>query len=364
MVRTKSLFVPSSTRQYRALVFGVIACFCVLYALSGNQQSLALGNANDASHRVLAEKVHTEWLRGESLEFRRIDDYNASFVFVADAPDKGIDAIESFLLRAESHVRSLFHHLLFMPGCESREEQERWGIGCVVQSSGSKERLFLDVGSNRGYYTLMSASYGHRVISFDPQPHCVQMLNAEVLLGGFSDRVIVKNAFVGAKNETRTVTRRTGCMGGFPGNEGPWADRHRKAHEKFDGAQDKISVTTKSLDEMFSRETHDILLLKIDTEGSEIDVFASAWKLLKGRAIRNIIVEFNSPKMAQRPEGLAAARLSALKIVKELASLGYSSKGSHRGSYMSQTEMTLTDWDRLLHPSSTFVTVDAWFFLK
>lgn len=47
----------------------------------------------------------------------------------------------------------------------------------------------VDVGAHVGWFTLLAASYGCRVLAFEPQPHAHTFLNASIVLNGFQDRV-------------------------------------------------------------------------------------------------------------------------------------------------------------------------------
>ena len=152
---------------------------------------------------------------------------NSTFFFIEDHPEGGIDPIRRFVHSAEGNVRKLYHHLLFEPGCMDRDPMGQWGKTCaaVSETKTNQERIVLDIGANRGYYTLLSASYGHVVHAFDPQPHCASMLGMEILLNGFSSRVKFHHNYV--SDETKQpmkVRRRTGCTGTFPNdNHDGWA---------------------------------------------------------------------------------------------------------------------------------------------
>lgn len=243
----------------------------------------------------LATNFRANWFEGEELKFVLQHDKQASFLFVEDAPEDGIDPIRGFLLRAEEHLRDLFHHLLYMPNCLEREQTAAapYGAACAPESQPGKSRVVIDVGCNRGYYTFMAASYGHTVHAFDAQHHCSLLTGAAILMNGFSDTVKFTNAFVTNDTSLRVdVKRRTGCVGTFP-NGGEWGERFRMPHDKHPGASKTVSVGAVSLDDLFSPQTHDVLLLKVDVEGAETNVFSSAEHLIEGGAVRNIAVELN-----------------------------------------------------------------------
>eukprot|EP00026_Physarum_polycephalum_P006177 Phypoly_transcript_06218.p1 GENE.Phypoly_transcript_06218~~Phypoly_transcript_06218.p1 ORF type:complete len:361 (+),score=44.94 Phypoly_transcript_06218:201-1283(+) len=76
--------------------------------------------------------------------------------------------------------------------------------------------LVLDVGSNSGLFSLISALYGtKRIYAFDPQPLCAQYVAESAQINGFGDRVAVINAFV-SKHDNRTSPIPVGtCSGEF-----------------------------------------------------------------------------------------------------------------------------------------------------
>ena len=49
--------------------------------------------------------------------------------------------------------------------------------------------LVVDVGAHVGWFSMLAASYGCRVLSFEPQPHAHPFLNASITLNGWQGRV-------------------------------------------------------------------------------------------------------------------------------------------------------------------------------
>lgn len=329
---------------------------------SSKHAPMALDSEGAHGQNGFANATKHSWIPGEDVTFVLQEDFNATFFFVEDNPGKGIDPVRAFLLRAEKNVRSLFHHLLYRPGCAEREQEDPWGAGCVT-TTDNRQQIVLDVGSNRGWYSLVSASYGHRVYCFDPQPHCRTLLSSEIVMNGYSDLITFTHAFVtDIPNFSMDVMMRTGCMGGFPNNnEQGYADRFRKPLDRLEGANKTMAVGSVVLDDMFDGSKHDILLLKMDVEGHEIHALATAKKLLEKRAIRNIIIEFNIPMMGRQKEGLVEMKRLVLNLIKSLMNeYGFKAKSSHKGDWRRQSVMKVEEWDRLF--TTSFLTVDAWFF--
>lgn len=324
--------------------------------------------ARAARRNSFAESTKAEWIPGEHVRVVLQQDLNATFFFVEDDAGEGIDPIRSFLMSAEGTIRELFHHLLFRPGCSDREQREHWGAACVSSTVDARKQVVLDVGANRGYYSLLAASYGHLVYSFDPQPHCASLLKATVVFNGYEDRIFFHHRYVSDQpDKAIQVRKRTGCTGTFPNdNHDGWADSFRKPLETYDTANNVVQVSGVALDNLFDPKLHDVLLLKMDIEGHETHALASAKKLLEGNAVRNIVVEFNLPMLGRQADGIVKMKTQTVELIKWLMNdLGYACKGSHKGHWKVQEEMALREWEELFAlERDMFVTIDAWFFKK
>lgn len=283
---------------------------------------------------------------------------NTSFFFVEDAPDRGIDPMRSFLQRAESNVRELYYHLLYKPGCEARDAEKRWGTVC------SKDGIVVDVGANRGYYTLLAASYGHDVLAFEPQPHCNALLSAAVLLSGLACHVDVRGSFASDdKGADMNVLRRTGCTGTFPNDDHDgWASGFRKPLRELAGADDVVRVFGERIDEAIVAPEVNVRLMKIDAEGHEASALQSARSLLRQSRVDNLLIEFNVPMLKRQAQGWGTMKKKTIESISWLMNdLGYKAKGSHKGHWTMQDPMKLEEWT-VLFDDPSFTTIDAWFY--
>lgn len=112
---------------------------------------------------------------------------------------------------------------------------------------------FVDVGANVGYFTLLAASRGCRVVAFEPTPAVVVRLHENVALNGF-DEVTVVNAAVADKRGTLKL---------FLSPDDP------EANNLYEGSI-SVEVSTVSLDDALADHgVKKVDLLKIDAEGAE-----------------------------------------------------------------------------------------------
>jgi hypothetical protein len=66
--------------------------------------------------------------------------------------------------------------------------------GCRSRNGRPSDALFLDIGSNSGFHGLNAISHGCVAAFFDIQPGCNKVVNAALLVNGFTDRGVVMAA--------------------------------------------------------------------------------------------------------------------------------------------------------------------------
>lgn len=143
----------------------------------------------------------------------------------------------------------------------------------------------IDVGANSGLYAChmghLSGPSG-RVHAFEPEPRSWDRLARNVELNGLADRVVMHRKAVGDTDGTVTFFRHDAQHSG-------WGSLHR--HPKHEG---ELSVEAIRLDtwmkEIGPEEIH---LLKIDVEGSELEVLRGATESLGAGRFRYILTEYN-----------------------------------------------------------------------
>lgn len=147
--------------------------------------------------------------------------------------------------------------------------------------------LVLDVGANSGYFSLLAAASGCRAFAFEPVKDHVYFIELSAALNGFRDRLQVFNKIVSnTKNVIFNGWNAASSDMSFVAN----AEEHNK--EKAGLAQSSMKQASAddavAIDEVVKE---DVLCMKVDVEGFEPSVFASAQNLIKDYTVRYILFE-------------------------------------------------------------------------
>ena len=148
---------------------------------------------------------------------------------------------------------------------------------------------FVDVGCHVGYHSLLARSFvgiSGRVVAVDPQPYNAERTMANWALNGFSNLVVYVGA-LGSQGETVSLVQQ------------PVTDRARLSLLDQGGNQHRarFAVPVYRLDAILGREgLRNVRLLKIDTEGYELQVLGGAGDALSN--IENVILELLPDQIA------------------------------------------------------------------
>ena len=179
-------------------------------------------------------------------------------------------------------------------------------IGDLIRKVLKPGDVFLDIGANIGYFSLLAATKeaSSTVVAFEPVKELFDKLQENVSLNKVKN-VIAINAALGEINEEKEI-----FLSG-PDNLGMSSFQ---PSENFSGKAEKVKVLC--VDDWFKTfGLSKIDLIKIDTEGSELAVIKGMKQVLS-QFKPLIIVELN-------PETLAMFKLTSQDILDYLNNLNF-----------------------------------------
>jgi FkbM family methyltransferase len=170
-----------------------------------------------------------------------------------------------------------------------------------------------DVGANIGFFSLHMAkivgSFG-KVFAFEPDEDNLARLRRNVLLNDFAKVVTISPLALGAKRGLDTFHKSARGHSGW-GSLAKYGDLETVA----------VTVATDTLDDFCAEHCiRKIDFLKVDIEGFEFEFLRGASRVLQGNMVRNILVEFNGPRLAERGRTLQ-------EMIAYFDSLGYVAGG-------------------------------------
>lgn len=146
----------------------------------------------------------------------------------------------------------------------------------------------VDVGANVGIFAVQQARRGAHVYAFEPNPDCYRRLSKAVVENGLTGNISIFNYAVGLTTGIGTMQvpdNRTVLGSVVP------VDAATSSHPTV------IKIT--SLDQILpALGVEHVDLLKIDTEGAEVDVLRGAAQTL--RTTERIVVEYHNHDLQQQ----------------------------------------------------------------
>lgn len=143
------------------------------------------------------------------------------------------------------------------------------GETAAITSALKRCDLFVDIGANLGYYTLIARQHAKPVIAFEPQPQNLQCLYRNLIANGWQNGVEVFPVALAAVPGLLTLY----------GASGPSASLVKDWAGYSSNFQQIVPVTT--LDHVLAgRFAGQRLLVKIDVEGAEYGVLNGAMATL------------------------------------------------------------------------------------
>jgi FkbM family methyltransferase len=145
----------------------------------------------------------------------------------------------------------------------------------------------VDVGANVGMFAVRQARRGAQVYAFEPNPDCYRRLSRTVVENGLTDEISALNYAVGTGTGTATLS--------VPNNQTALGSL-----TIVDATTTTASAIVRmtSLDQILpALGVEHVDLLKIDTEGAEVDVLRGAQRMLD--CTDRIILEYHSDELRE-----------------------------------------------------------------
>lgn len=139
-----------------------------------------------------------------------------------------------------------------------------------------QDDLMVDIGSNVGHFTLLSASTGAQVIAIEPIPATFEKLQQNITLNQLSDRVNSYMIGIGQQETELDFTN----------------DRDVMNRVAAPGDKSVVKIPVRPLDHVL--EGKHPKMLKIDVEGFELAVLKGATEVLKDPTLNYLLIELNN----------------------------------------------------------------------
>lgn len=224
--------------------------------------------------------------------------------------------IEKFIISiVKVRTGHYFHPRGFWWSIENDATKKTFLVDCenttseLISKLLKNERVvFVDIGANLGWYSLLVKSLNPSsiVYAFEPMAWVREKLHQNLQRNGFSD-VKIESCALGASSATRRIYS-------YLGNDGMHTLWPVKEWGAEPGQEVKIEVLDSYTEQL--NEKNLPILLKLDVEGSELNVLQGCNNLLSGGNVQ-MIIEINETM-------LSAAGNSVEELFEFLRSFGFS----------------------------------------
>jgi len=191
------------------------------------------------------------------------------------------------LLNPTEHIQQQ----LFWYGCYEKE------VGDLLRSMLRANDVFIDIGANIGYFSLLSATISPsvRIFSFEPVKDLFQKMNVNISLNNIKN-ISTVNAAVGKISEEKELFVSASDNLGMSSFYQP---------ENYSGKKERVKVVT--IDDWFkTSELTKIDVIKLDVEGNELAALKGMRAVIEEQRPL-VIVEIN-------PQTLSLSGLKSLDI--------------------------------------------------
>ena len=180
----------------------------------------------------------------------------------------------------------------------------------LPEFKGKKDKVIFDVGANEGFYTLGMKENNPKlkIVAIEPVPSTFKLLKKNIQSNKLKDVILVNQALTKKKGKiTFEMVPEVTFAGALDiaMQRRKWLDAKRIK---------KIIVNSTTLIDLCKKLKIDkIDILKIDVEGSELDILKSSKNFLLN--IKKIVIEWHSKKLKDECKGFL--KKNGFKLVRE-----------------------------------------------
>jgi FkbM family methyltransferase len=231
----------------------------------------------------------------ESPEFQTLQNFKK----IKNGPIQTKDGITMYL-NENDHVIS--RHLAFHKVWEPYETT-------VTKKFLDKNTIFIDIGANIGYYSLLAGSISKKVLSFEPEKKNFQILSENISV----------NSFYNITPYNYAITNNIGTSNFYLNTKGNAGDHRFFSDDLLQTNEERVCVQVNciTLDEFCSKNFIEPNIIKMDIQGSEMLALQGMKKILNESKDLVLFTEF-------WPQGMIATGESPEEFLTKLLDHGFS----------------------------------------
>ena len=159
--------------------------------------------------------------------------------------------------------------------------------------SFDQNQCLLDVGANIGMYTLFALFKGHRVIAIEPEAHNFCLLNRNIMINNFSDRV---SSYPVALNDKLIISKLNLASFEYGSALHSFDRKINQYGDQFNPitSQGVIGVT---MDKLISSLKKEVNHIKIDVDGNELLILKGGEKTFRSDTLKSVLIELDYTHM-------------------------------------------------------------------